>query len=62
MRHIGLFLEELREGATDASFFQELMQTVDVAEASGLDGVWLGEIHFLPTRSILCSPLVTLPV
>jgi len=57
MRHIGLFLEELREGATDTDFFQELMQTVDAAEAWGLDGIWLGEIHFLPTRSILCSPL-----
>ena len=58
MRHIGLFLEELREGATDGAFFQELMETVDVAEAWGLDGIWLGEIHFLPSRSILCSPLV----
>src|ERR1041384_3569729 len=57
MRHIGLFLEELRDGATDADFFRELMDTVDAAEAGGLDGVWLGEIHFLPTRSILCSPL-----
>jgi alkanesulfonate monooxygenase SsuD/methylene tetrahydromethanopterin reductase-like flavin-dependent oxidoreductase (luciferase family) len=57
MRHVGLFLEELREGATDASFFTELMETVDAAEAWGLDGIWLGEIHFLPTRSILCSPL-----
>jgi alkanesulfonate monooxygenase SsuD/methylene tetrahydromethanopterin reductase-like flavin-dependent oxidoreductase (luciferase family) len=58
MRHIGLFLEELRDGATDGEFFEELMQTVDAAEAWGLDGIWLGEIHFLPTRSILCSPLV----
>ena len=58
MRHIGLFLEELREGATDTDFFQELMQTVDAAEARGLDGIWLGEIHFLPSRSILSSPLV----
>jgi alkanesulfonate monooxygenase SsuD/methylene tetrahydromethanopterin reductase-like flavin-dependent oxidoreductase (luciferase family) len=57
MRHIGLFLEELREGATDVGFFQELMETVDAAEQWGLDGIWLGEIHFLPTRSILCSPL-----
>jgi alkanesulfonate monooxygenase SsuD/methylene tetrahydromethanopterin reductase-like flavin-dependent oxidoreductase (luciferase family) len=59
MRHIGLFLEELRDGATDGEFFQELMETVDAAEAWGLDGIWLGEIHFLPTRSILSSPLVT---
>jgi alkanesulfonate monooxygenase SsuD/methylene tetrahydromethanopterin reductase-like flavin-dependent oxidoreductase (luciferase family) len=59
MRHIGLFLEELREGATDGNFFHELMETVDAAEAWGIDGIWLGEIHFLPSRSILCSPLVT---
>jgi alkanesulfonate monooxygenase SsuD/methylene tetrahydromethanopterin reductase-like flavin-dependent oxidoreductase (luciferase family) len=58
MRHIGLFLEELREGATDGEFFQELLQTADAAEAWGLDGIWLGEIHFLPSRSILSSPLV----
>lgn len=58
MRHIGLFLEELRAGATHAEFFQELMDTVDAAEALGLDGVWLGEIHFLPSRSIMSSPLV----
>ena len=58
MRHIGLFLEELREGATDAEFFRELLDTVDAAEAWGLDGIWLGEIHFLPSRSILSSPLM----
>jgi alkanesulfonate monooxygenase SsuD/methylene tetrahydromethanopterin reductase-like flavin-dependent oxidoreductase (luciferase family) len=58
MRHIGLFLEELREGASDAEFFHELLQTVDAAEAWGLDGIWLGEIHFLPTRSVLSAPLV----
>ena len=57
MRHIGLFLEELRTGATDAEFFRELTQTVDAAEEWGLDGVWLGEIHFLPSRSVLSSPL-----
>jgi alkanesulfonate monooxygenase SsuD/methylene tetrahydromethanopterin reductase-like flavin-dependent oxidoreductase (luciferase family) len=58
MRHVGLFLEELREGASDGDFFHELLDTVDAAERWGLDGIWLGEIHFLPTRSILCSPLV----
>src|SRR5262245_3980940 len=58
MRHIGLFLEELRTGATDPDFFGELFQTVDAAEEWGLDGIWLGEIHFLPSRSVLSSPLV----
>ena len=58
MRHIGLFLEERRVGANDSEFFRELLDTVDAAEAKGLDGIWLGEIHFLPSRSILSSPLV----
>lgn len=58
MRHIGLFLEELRQGATHAEFFQETLDIVDVAEAGGLDGIWLGEIHFLPARSVLSAPLV----
>jgi len=58
MRHIGLFLEERRVGASDSEFFRELLDTVDAAEAKGLDGIWLGEIHFLPSRSILSSPLV----
>ena len=56
--HLGLFLEELREGASHPAFFRELIDTVDAAEAWGLDGVWLGEIHYLPSRSILTSPLV----
>ena len=58
MRHLGLFLEELREGATDAEFFRETLDIVDRAEAMGLDGVWLGEIHFLPSRSVLSAPLI----
>jgi alkanesulfonate monooxygenase SsuD/methylene tetrahydromethanopterin reductase-like flavin-dependent oxidoreductase (luciferase family) len=58
MRHVGLFLEELRPGATDAEFFRETLEIVDSAERLGLDGIWLGEIHFLPTRSVLSSPLV----
>jgi len=31
---------------------------VEAAEAWGLDGVWLGEIHFNVARSVLSSPLV----
>lgn len=58
MRHVGLFLEELRTGATDAEFFHETLEIVDAAEAGGLDGIWLGEIHFLPVRSVLSAPLV----
>jgi alkanesulfonate monooxygenase SsuD/methylene tetrahydromethanopterin reductase-like flavin-dependent oxidoreductase (luciferase family) len=31
---------------------------VDAAEEMGLDGVWLAELHFNPTRSVLSSPIV----
>ena len=58
VNHIGLFLEELREGATQPEFFRETFEIVDAAETLGLDGIWLGEIHFLPSRSILSAPLL----
>jgi alkanesulfonate monooxygenase SsuD/methylene tetrahydromethanopterin reductase-like flavin-dependent oxidoreductase (luciferase family) len=58
VNHIGLFLEELREGASQPEFFRETFEIVDTAEALGLDGIWLGEIHFLPSRSILSAPLL----
>ena len=31
---------------------------VQVAEAMGLDTVWLGESHFRPQRAVFASPLV----
>jgi len=31
---------------------------VDAAEEQGLDGVWLAELHFNPTRSVMSSPIV----
>ncbi|MEX2220196.1 MAG: LLM class flavin-dependent oxidoreductase [Candidatus Rokuibacteriota bacterium] len=43
--HFGIFVEELRHGATQAS------------AAWGVDCVWLGEIHFAPTRSIISASL-----
>jgi alkanesulfonate monooxygenase SsuD/methylene tetrahydromethanopterin reductase-like flavin-dependent oxidoreductase (luciferase family) len=49
MRHIGLFLEELRGGATDASFFAELM-----AIATRTRRVCTGTaVHVTPLRSPL---------
>ncbi len=56
--HVGIFIEEMRQGATHADAFQEGFQLVDQAEAWGLDGVWLGELHCLPARSVLSAPLV----
>ena len=31
---------------------------MDLAEASGLDTVWLGEMHFNPNRSVLAAPII----
>jgi alkanesulfonate monooxygenase SsuD/methylene tetrahydromethanopterin reductase-like flavin-dependent oxidoreductase (luciferase family) len=56
----GIFIEELRRGSTQPEWFEETYALVDAAEAWGLDGVWLGEIHFNPARSVLSSPTAVL--
>lgn len=55
--HFGIFLEERRRGVGDTATFRETMELVDAAEAWGLDGVWLGEIHFNGVRSVQSAPL-----
>jgi len=55
--HVGIFLEERRAGASEATTFRETVELVGAAEAWGLDGVWLGEIHFNGTRSVQSAPL-----
>jgi alkanesulfonate monooxygenase SsuD/methylene tetrahydromethanopterin reductase-like flavin-dependent oxidoreductase (luciferase family) len=55
--HFGVFLEERRRGASEAETFRETIDVVDAAEAWGLDGVWLGEIHFNGARSVQSAPL-----
>jgi alkanesulfonate monooxygenase SsuD/methylene tetrahydromethanopterin reductase-like flavin-dependent oxidoreductase (luciferase family) len=55
--HFGIFLEERRPGGTDLAAFQETLTLAEAAEAWGLDGVWLGEIHFNPIRSVSSAPL-----
>src|SRR5438445_5013000 len=55
--HFGIFLEERRRGAGEAQAFRETLEVADAAEAWGLDGVWLGEIHFNPARSVQSAPL-----
>ena len=55
----GIFMEfETRRGGDQASAFREGFDLVDAAEAWGLDGVWLGEMHFTPARSVLSAPIV----
>jgi alkanesulfonate monooxygenase SsuD/methylene tetrahydromethanopterin reductase-like flavin-dependent oxidoreductase (luciferase family) len=55
--HFGIFLEERRRGVGDTATFRETVDLAQAAEAWGLDGVWLGEIHFNGTRSVQSAPL-----
>jgi alkanesulfonate monooxygenase SsuD/methylene tetrahydromethanopterin reductase-like flavin-dependent oxidoreductase (luciferase family) len=56
--HFGMFLEQMSQGHTQAEAFKETFDLVDAAESYGIDGVWLGELHFLPNRSVFSSPIV----
>jgi alkanesulfonate monooxygenase SsuD/methylene tetrahydromethanopterin reductase-like flavin-dependent oxidoreductase (luciferase family) len=56
--HFGLFIEESRRGADHVAGFREDFELVDAAEALGVDGVWLGEIHFNPDRSVMSAQMV----
>jgi alkanesulfonate monooxygenase SsuD/methylene tetrahydromethanopterin reductase-like flavin-dependent oxidoreductase (luciferase family) len=55
--HFGVFVEEMRQGASQASAFRDVFELADRAEAWGVDCVWLGEIHFTPTRSVISASL-----
>jgi alkanesulfonate monooxygenase SsuD/methylene tetrahydromethanopterin reductase-like flavin-dependent oxidoreductase (luciferase family) len=55
--HVGIFLEERRRDLSEADALQETLDLAEAAEADGLDGVWLGEIHFTPSRSVQSAPL-----
>src|SRR6266850_3202416 len=55
----GVFLDfVLRPGGTPEEAFKESFDLVDLAEESGLDTVWLGEMHFNPNRSVLSAPII----
>jgi alkanesulfonate monooxygenase SsuD/methylene tetrahydromethanopterin reductase-like flavin-dependent oxidoreductase (luciferase family) len=57
--HFGIFMEfESRQGRSQAESFQEGFELVEAGDAWGLDGVWLGEMHFNPARSVLGAPIV----
>jgi alkanesulfonate monooxygenase SsuD/methylene tetrahydromethanopterin reductase-like flavin-dependent oxidoreductase (luciferase family) len=53
----GIFVEERRRDTSEATAFRDALELTDAAEAWGLDGVWLGEIHFSPTRSVQSAPM-----
>jgi alkanesulfonate monooxygenase SsuD/methylene tetrahydromethanopterin reductase-like flavin-dependent oxidoreductase (luciferase family) len=57
--HFGIFMEfETRQGRSQAEAFSEGFALVNAADTWGLDGVWLGEMHFNPARSVLGAPIV----
>jgi alkanesulfonate monooxygenase SsuD/methylene tetrahydromethanopterin reductase-like flavin-dependent oxidoreductase (luciferase family) len=57
--HFGIFMEfETRPERSQAEAFQEGFNLVEAADTWGLDGVWLGEMHFNPARSVLGAPIV----
>jgi alkanesulfonate monooxygenase SsuD/methylene tetrahydromethanopterin reductase-like flavin-dependent oxidoreductase (luciferase family) len=57
--HFGIFMEfETREGRSQQEAFADGFELVEAADAWGLDGVWLGEMHFNPARSVLSAPIV----
>jgi alkanesulfonate monooxygenase SsuD/methylene tetrahydromethanopterin reductase-like flavin-dependent oxidoreductase (luciferase family) len=54
----GMFHEfQRRAGQSDAEAFAESFAQVDAAEESGLDVLWLAELHFVPERSVASAPL-----
>ena len=55
--HFGLFVEQMRQGLSQAEAFRETWHLVDQAEAWGIDCIWLGEIHFDPVRSVISASL-----
>jgi alkanesulfonate monooxygenase SsuD/methylene tetrahydromethanopterin reductase-like flavin-dependent oxidoreductase (luciferase family) len=55
--HFGIFVEEMRQGASQASAFRDIFELAEQAEAWGIDCVWLGEIHFNPARSVISASL-----
>jgi alkanesulfonate monooxygenase SsuD/methylene tetrahydromethanopterin reductase-like flavin-dependent oxidoreductase (luciferase family) len=57
--HFGIFVEEMRQGSgqSQTSAFRDIFEVADHADAWGADCVWLGEIHFTPTRSVISASL-----
>jgi alkanesulfonate monooxygenase SsuD/methylene tetrahydromethanopterin reductase-like flavin-dependent oxidoreductase (luciferase family) len=55
--HVGIFIEELRQGEDQVTSFREAFKLAEQADAWGADCVWLGEIHFTPGRSVISASL-----
>ncbi len=55
----GLFHEfQKSHDTSEAEAFSQSFALVDAAEQWGLDAMWLAELHFVPDRSVLASPLI----
>ena len=55
----GIFMDfYCTRGLSQNEVFQEAFDLADMADAAGLDTVWLGESHFNPNRSVLSAPIV----
>jgi alkanesulfonate monooxygenase SsuD/methylene tetrahydromethanopterin reductase-like flavin-dependent oxidoreductase (luciferase family) len=55
--HFGIFAEEMRHGVSQPGAFRDTFELAERAEACGIDCIWLGEIHFTPTRSVISASL-----
>jgi alkanesulfonate monooxygenase SsuD/methylene tetrahydromethanopterin reductase-like flavin-dependent oxidoreductase (luciferase family) len=55
--HVGIFAEELRYGVNQAAAFRDTFELADQLESLGVDCIWLGEIHFTPSRSVISASL-----
>jgi len=42
--HVGIFIEELRQGASQAEAFRDIFELADRCEAWGVPCVWLGSV------------------
>jgi len=54
----GIFVEQIRRGNTQADAFREVFELAESGEAWGLDVIWMAEMLFNPTRSVLSAPLL----
>ncbi|HSF04836.1 MAG TPA: LLM class flavin-dependent oxidoreductase [Methylomirabilota bacterium] len=54
----GVFVEQMRRGASQAEAFRDIVELTDASERWGLDIVWLAEMLVNPTRSVLSAPLI----
>jgi len=56
---LGIFHECHRpKSYSETDAFDEIFAHGETAERYGFDAIWLAEIHFSPTRSVLAAPLV----